>query len=392
MAQKRTTRSLKVIYKLAFIILLGLIIFNLASVIFLQRDKYLSSNYWQRFPSLKKAYYDSIYANKKGGFIPDEVLYSFNGGALIQGVSPILINPEIPPAGKYIIGLSTLIFKNEHTIIPIAGILSLVLIFLLGRQIFSNNIIALLPPFFLSFEPIFKNQFIYTPLLDIIQLVFLLSSFYFFNLAIRKKQNIFAFFLLTNLFFGLFISTKFFGLGIPLFLAFITFFIINKKFQTFKLFLLSAPMSILVLLFSYIRVLVIGYPLNKFLGIQKWVFWYNQGHLRLPFSVWPLLFINKWFVSWTSSVLSDPQWRITWPIITTLSLLTVIGYLLLRVIPRKVEAEVPMIWIFLYLIFLSFGDANARYFVILIPIMYLISIFGMKLLFEGLWLKYVKKN
>src|SRR5581483_11711693 len=96
MAQKRTTRSLKVIYKLAFIILLGLIIFNLASVIFLQRDKYLSSNYWQRFPSLKKAYYDSIYANKKGGFIPDEVLYSFNGGALIQGVSPILINPEIP--------------------------------------------------------------------------------------------------------------------------------------------------------------------------------------------------------------------------------------------------------------------------------------------------------
>lgn len=374
------------------LLLISVIVTNVGSTVWNLRDKYLSSDYWQRFPSLKKAYYDSIYANKKGGFLPDETLYSFNGGALIQGTSPILVNPEIPPTGKYIVGLSALIFKNEHIVIPIAGILSLILIFLLGRQIFSTSLIALIPPSLLSFEPIFKNQFIFTPLLDIIHLVFLLLSFYFFNLAFRKKKSVFVFFLFTSLFFGLFISTKFFGIGISVFLAFVAVLVINKKFKRLKLFLISTPVSVLVLLFSYIRVLAIGYPLSKFFGIQKWVFWYNQGHLRLPFSVWPLLLLNKWFVSWSTSILSDPQWRITWPIITVLSLSTIVIYFLLKEIPRKIEAEVLMIWVLLYLIFLSFGDANARYFVILIPIMYLISVFGIKILLGNLLLKYIKRN
>src|SRR3989344_5051910 len=137
MAQKTKTRNIEIIYKLFFTILLCFIVFNIISVVLPQRDKYLSTNYCQRFPSLKNAYYDSVYANKKGGFIPDETLYSFNGGALVQGTSPILVNPEIPPVGKYLIGLSILFFNNEHIIILFSAVISLIMLFLIGRQIFS---------------------------------------------------------------------------------------------------------------------------------------------------------------------------------------------------------------------------------------------------------------
>ena len=377
MAQKTKTRNIEIIYKLFFTILLCFIVFNIIS------DKYLSTNYWQRFPSLKNAYYDSVYANKKGGFIPDETLYSFNGGALVQGTSPILVNPEIPPVGKYLIGLSILFFNNEHIIILFSAVISLIMLFLIGRQIFSSSLIALLPPFFLSLEPIFKNQLVYTPLLDIIHLMFLLFSFYFFNLALRKKKNIPLFFLLTSIAFGLFISTKFFGLGITVVLAFYAVLLLNKDKLRFITFSITLPVSVFVLLLSYMRVLIIGYQLNKFLGIQKWVYWYNQGHLHFSFSVWPLLLFNKWFVSWDKKTLSDPQWLITWPMLTVFSLAVVLLYILKK-IPKKIEAEILIAWIPFYLIFLSFGDANARYFVILIPIMYLVSVFGIKILIEKL--------
>lgn len=271
-----------------------------------------------------------------------------------------------------------MIFKNEHVVIPIAGILSLILIYLLGRQIFSTSLIALLPPFLLSFEPIFKNQFIYTPLLDIIHLLFLLSSFYFFNLALRSKRNAFILFLITSLFFGLFISTKFFGVGIAVIFSFYSVLILRKAIEKIKLLTIALPLSILVLLFSYIRVLALGFPLNEFLGIQKWVFWYNQGHLQFPFSVWSLLLFNKWHVWWGNTpILSDPQWRGTWPIITLLSLATIILYLTGK-IKKKREAEVLMAWVIFYLAVLSLGDTTARYFVILVPILYLVTILGIE--------------
>jgi len=65
--------------------------------------------------------------------------------------------------------------------------------FIIGIQVFKNNIIALIPPALLTSESIFKNQFIYTPLYDIIQLVFLLSSFIFFNKGYTSKKLLYLF-------------------------------------------------------------------------------------------------------------------------------------------------------------------------------------------------------
>lgn len=379
-----TVMRLKINLKLLLtVFLLVVILFNVSRTLYQQRDKYFSFDYWQRYSSLKKAYYDSVYANKNGSWLPDETVYSFSGGALIKGENPILVIPEVPPTGKYLIGLSALLFNNENIIIAFCSIASLIMLFLIGKQVFHSTLIALMPLALLSFEQIFINQLIYIPLLDIIHLLFLLSSFYFFNVALKSKNHIFKFFLLTNLFLGLFISTKFFGIGASVVLAFLVVLTLNRDIRRLKLFSFTLPLSIFILLLSYVRVLALGYPLNKFLGIQKWVFLYTQGHIHSLFSVWPLFFLNQWHVAWGNTpIISDSQWSLTWPIIGVFFFITSVMYLFKKISKNK-EIEILIAWVFLYFVFLSFGDANSRYFIILIPIIYLVVIFGTMAFFDA---------
>lgn len=352
------------------ITLLLITVFNIGHVLSQQKTKYLSHDYWQRFPSLKSAYYNSVYANKKGTWLPDEVLYAFNGGALITGTSPILVNPEVPPVGKYLIGLSILAFDNENIIILLSICLSLVLLFLLGRQLYSSSLIALIPVCLLSFEPILHNQLVYTPLLDSIHLLFLLLTLYLFGLSYQHKSHSLLFLLLSNISLGLFIATKFFAIGITLFAGCVLVLLLRKDWVRLKYYILTFPIAVFVLLFSYVRVLMLGYPFMKFLGIQKWVLWYNEGHVRSLFSVWALLLMDKWYTA--GKVLTDPQWLITWPILTIFTVCCWIREVFMR-FSSGPEVQVLVFWSLFYLLFLSFGDASARYFVILIPVLYLLA-------------------
>lgn len=366
----------KRVQKAIQIILLLLIIFNFSSTVWQYKDKYLVSNYWQNFPALEKVFLNSQYVNKHPvGWAPDEVVFSYAGGKLIQGTNPVLVVPDAPPLGKYIIGLSAVIFNNDSTFILLSGVLSLILLYFLSLQIFSNKTLALLPSLFLSFEPIFKNQLIYTPLMDIFQLVFILCIFIFFNKGNLSKKSL-LYFSLANLFLGFFIATKFFITGLTIVAAWYLVLLLNKNKKGIINLSISLPISVFVLLLSYARVFAFGYTINKFLGIQKWVFLYHKSFLILPFSVWPLLLLNKWYVWFGNKpVISDGQWLITWPIITILSIVTIILYLLKK-IPKNRSIEILMVWFAIYMLFLSFGEIFSRYFVILIPILYIISIYG----------------
>ena len=151
----------------------------------------------------------------------------------------------------------------------------------------------------------------------------------------------------------------------------------NKdKENLIKLFI-TFPVSLFILLLSYARVFAFGYTFSKFLGIQKWVFLYHKSFLILPFSVWPLILFNKWYVWYGNKpVISDAQWFITWPVLTVLSIVTIVLYIL-RKIPKKKELEVLMSWVLCYMLFLSLGESYSRYFVILIPILYIICVYGL---------------
>ncbi len=377
MLQKRLKYYLRkdLFRRLIFLFLVLIIFFNVASVVLVQKEKYFSSTYWQNFPSLEKLFLSSQYVNKHPvGWIPDETAFSYAGGKLIKGTSPVLVVPDAPPLGKYLIGLSTIIFNNDSVIILFSAIFSLILLYLVSLQIFSNKILAILPPFLLSFEPIFKNQLIYTPLLDLFQLVFLLSTFYFFNKGSSSKKPL-LFFVLANTFIGLFISTKFFMSGLTIIAACLIVLALRKDKQKIATFILTSPIAILILLLSYVRVFAFGYSIHGFLGIQKWVYLYHNSQLILPFSVWPLIILNQWHVWFGNTpVIKDGQWLITWPIISIISLVTVMLYVFKR-IPRDPKLEILMAWFIVYMCFLSLGQTFSRYFVILIPILYIIALY-----------------
>ena len=382
MAQQKTKLKFKIlnpklIEKIFFLILLIVIFFNVGNLIWSQREKYTSSNYSKSYSELERVYYNSIYKNKKGTWLPDETLYSYIGGALVKGKSPIFLNPEVPPFGTYLIGLSALIFNNQHIIILFFAVLDLYLIYLLGKQIYSYYITPIIPVVLFSLEPMFKNQLIYTPLLDIIQLSFLLGIFYFFNKFILSKHNSIKYILIVNILLGFFIATKFFGTGFAVVLAIIFTLFMYSEFRKIKLFLFTLPIAVFVLYLNYIKVLIDGYPLNRFLGIQRWIFEYNQGHVTQPFTIWSLIFFNKWYVWFgNKQVISDPQWLITWPVITTISIIT----MLISFIKKNIKKELAILlfWILIYLILMSFVQASARYLIILIPFLYLVSIYAIE--------------
>ncbi len=381
MAQKTKLKfkikNIKVVERIIFFVLLGLIIFNVSFTVWSQKEKYFSFGYWQNFKDFEKAYYNSIYKNKKGTWLPDETLYSYISGALVKGKSPILLNPEVPPFGTYLIGFSILLLNNQHLIILFFAVTSLYVMYLLGKQIYASKITPVIPVFLFSMEPIFKNQLIYTPLLDIIQLFFILTTFYFFNKFISSKNNLIRNTILVNIFLGFFISTKFFGTGIAIVLAIIAALLINADFKRLRLFFITLPISILILYLTYIKVLIDGYPFNRFLGIQKWIFLYNQGHVTQPFSIWPLILFNKWYVWFGNKpVISDPQWLISWPIITIVSLVSIFKSYIQKI--KKREVEVLFFWILAYFLMMSFVQATTRYFVILIPFLYLVSVYGIE--------------
>ena len=142
--------------------------------------------------------------------------------------------------------------------------------------------------------------------------------------------------------------------------------------------LLLSPIPIIVLLASYARVFAFGYTLREIVGIQKWVFIYHQGQLMKPFSIWPLLFLNQWHVWWGDKpILSDSQWIILWPVMTTIAFLTIIFYVIKKLRVKK-EIEILMVWIVLYLGMFSIGQITVRYFIILLPIIYIVALYGVQ--------------
>ena len=380
-------KSLDIIHKesvkhKAFYLLVFLLILSIVLLFIENQDRFLSSDYWQRYPSLKTLYYDSQYANPNFTVvITDENADSFAGGALITGTNPVLVLADTPPLGKYLIGLSALLFNNENIFVLLSGIGSLIMLYLIGMQIFNSRILAIISPLILSFEPIFRNQFRYVPLFDLFQLFFLLLSFYFFNKGVIKFKRVLIkrilfYFALANIFLGCFISIKFFVTGITIVAADYSVLFFNRFQKRLVAFTATLPLAVIVLFLSYSRILAFGYSLRSFFGIQKYVYLYHKSQLILPLSVWPLILFNKWYVWFgPQSVISDPQWIITWPIITILSILTTIFYLFGK-IQKNREVEILMAWSVFYLLFLSIGQISSRYLIILLPILYVVSLYG----------------
>ena len=371
------------IYRVIFSIILILLLFRPALALYSEKDIFISKGYSKIHNYLESSYYSSQYVQKENpGIMPDQTLESFAGGAFLKGMNPILIIHDQPPLGRYILSLSILLFDNPNTIMVLLLFLSGLGVFLIARLILQNALLAVLPFGIFINEPLFLSKFYYSPLLEPIQLPFIIFALYFFIQGIIKK-NYAKWFILTSLMLGFVISIRFFILGAFLVLAMFTYFLIRKKIdRRFIVFVLYLPISILVLIVSYTRTIQLGSSVFNIFGIQKYIFYYHKAQLYMPFSFWDLLLFNRWHTWWgTRAVTSDSQWIIVWPISALFTLVFSILGIIKKIAVSEPE-KVIVIWIVIYSLFLSLGETSTRYFPPLLPFIYIIATSFLKKIYE----------
>ncbi len=356
-------------------IVFSLIIFaQPIGVLYQRKEAFFSSGYSKMYDYLRLSYSSSQYVQKKNpGIMPDDTFEAFVGGAFLRGVNPIHIVHEHPPMGRYIIAFSILLFDNASTLILPLLVLSIIACFLIAKIVIKNSLLALIPVAIFSNDPLFISKLQYTPLLEAIQLPFILLSLYFFIRGIKSKKS-FRWFVLASLMVGSVISIRFFILGVTLFCAMFLYFIIKKRFnKQFIYFLTSTPISLIVLFASYTKTILDGYSLWQILGVQKYLFYYHQTKLENSFSFWDLIFFNRWHTWWGDrSVIRDNTWFIAWPI----AMLSAFSFLIASFI-RKMHMnegeKVLSIWVLVYSGLLSIGNSTTRYFLPLVPILYILT-------------------
>ena len=275
--------------------------------------------------------------------------------------------------GRYIIALSIYLFDNQKTLIIPLLLTSVIGIFLIAKLVLKNTLLSLIPLGIFVNEPLFLGKLSYAPLLEPIQLPFIVFSLYFFIKGILSKQYM-KWFLLTSLMVGFVISIRFFILGFFLVLSMLIYLFIEGRIdKKTTLFLLSLPLSLIILVLSYTRTIQDGYSVYQIFGVQKYIFFYHKSKFILPFSFWDLLLFNRWHTWWGDrTIISDSAWIITWPI----SSVVTAGYLfaaLMKKIAVSPQEKVIALWIIMYSLLLSIGDSTTRYFLPLVPFIYILA-------------------
>lgn len=321
------------------------------------------------YHTLEDLYNQSQYRQKNPtSFIPDHTVFRYAAGAYLRGVDPILINSEHTPLGKYFIALSIFIFHNDGTIIIVFALLTLYALWLLGRSVFKDSLWTLVPLVVFSSEPLYLDQIRIAPMLDIIQLPFILFSLYFFLREYKRER-----FIITAFMLGLVIATKTLIPGILLTGCFLIFLTTKRLFRSVIMLLAYFPISALILILSYIRTFMDGYTFIDFLGFQKWILLYQQSKLLYPFSVWRLIFLNEWQTWWgDQSILQAVDWRITWPLGTGLTVVLVF-LVVIRRIRLSPELTLFLLWVGMYGAFLSLGVVSSRFFLPFLPVIYILA-------------------
>ncbi len=359
---------MKTIKKYLLPILFSLFIFHIVVRIFIYLPEYTTpfdELYWEdRYNASQWVIPESKNS------IGDDGLYAYAGWVYIHGADPTLLNAEIPPLSKYIIGAGEVIFDNQNVLILIIGLLCLLMFYALNLKIFKSKLLAFIPVFLFSFDPLFYSQ-LRAPYLDTIYLLFLLLTLYF---ALAKKYFFATFFL------GCFASTKF-PAG-SLFLAFSVFaWVYASDRENIKKFLVALILWPAVFLFSYAAYFLHGGSVFGFLGVQKWIIhFYATGVNSVPGIVYPLILFAAWN-TWFQGFQKVTEWTVLWPATFILSIFSAV--LIIKTYVKGERKEIApilliLLWSVSYLVFLSFTPVFPRYLLLLLPFMYNLTVWFLK--------------
>lgn len=315
--------------------------------------------------------------------ISDEELLSYAGYRYATGLNPILINSDHPPLGKYLIGWFTLLTGNNRVVSLFFG-LGVILIVCFAIWLLTKSfLLVTLGLFMLSVDTVLLDQIIYSPVLDIIQVFFLMLYILFFIYWLKyKKMRIM---ILMGLSLGAFASVKIYFPAIILlgFSIFFLFIIKKPSKQIVTFFLTNILLSFIIYTVTYASFFLHGNSIRAFFGAQKWIFlfWKNNSINTGEYfgNIVPLVLFNKWHVWWgTKGYISFVHWSIFWPLFFILGVLSSI-FLITKKKSKQDNHQAGLLlslWVIIAVAYLMFIPVSPRYLMIIYCPMYItIAIF-----------------
>jgi len=295
-------------------------------------------------------------------FLSDSQIHLAAGLLYAKGEEPTRYNFQHPPLIKYLYGISALLLGNPYFIQVGFGLVFLCLIYVLGIKIFQSRIVSILTAIFVACDPLFinlSNQL----LLDLGQGVFLLLYF----LAIEFYQNNI---LLQGITLGLMASSKFWGATL-FFVGVFMFFKLIRKELHFRKFFLHLILAIFVFSLTYTKTFLDrGGNFNLvFFELKTLKYWLDHSQSTIPGSS-IILFITGFFPSWWEGrqILKSDVWSLFWPTSFMISLFKIIGFVKRKKWQaRGLTATIPV----LYLFYLGPQATFARYYILILPFLYL---------------------
>lgn len=362
-------KSHRLDYIFSFLLII-VVIFNLVTLVARNKDIYLAKFDFQKTHEL---YINSQFAsdpNERRYIIDDPELFSYAGYQYVRGVNPTDINFEHPPLVKYFFGISIFLFGNASIIQILFGVLLLITIYLIGKEIFRNHSLSLLPLVFLSSDSLFQNQFIY-PYLDLAHILIITTAILFFLKAARDKRYYF----LSAFFLGLLVISKYLGfIAIPMLVAYCFLRRRDDFFLYLKYIFVIVP---LVYLLTYLTFFSASSNLVDFIFLHEKIIRLYRSYLpEYPWGeIWRILVLGDWRVWFGSEPFAKVmEWTILWP----LSLIaTFIALLFLR--GEKNEAlDLSVLWSLLYPLSASFHVIFPRHVLPYLPFGYILLTFAIQ--------------
>lgn len=355
-------------------VLLGFIATKPLIIIAQSYERFFSGGYEKRYESLKNSYLSSQYVQKENpNIIPDEAFEEYAAGAFLKGLNPILIVHDHPPLGRYILSLSVFVFDNARTITIPLYFLSLLGLYLIAKKAINDSLFSLIPIAFFSNEPLLFNKLIYTPLPEIIQYPFIIFSFYFFLRYLGSSKAV-MWAVLTAITLGFVISTRVFVTGgLMMAVMILSLLILRVSLRKLVAFAAFLPLSFVVLWLSYTVSIIQSGNILAPVGIQKYILSYHNSKFILPFSFWDLLLFNRWHTWWGGrEILRDASWVFLWPASVLLSFLYFVVFAFKKISLNNTE-KVLFLWLIAYSLLLSLGYTSTRYFMPIVPFLYILS-------------------
>lgn len=295
-------------------------------------------------------------------FISDEDIYLATSYLFITGSDPSAFDSEVPPFGKYLLGLSILLFDNPYPAQIALGICLIILTFYLGVKVFNSSLIGFIASLLLVADPLFLD-ISSRVLLDLSQAVFMLAYIW---AVIYNPKN----FILQGVILGLFAGTKFWVTPLFFVILIAIYQIYHNKFNL-KGFFSHLTVSFIVYALLYSRsYLLTGGEFNLLWHVLKTFKYRIQHNISSVPGASVFMFATGFYRSWwgNGDVLRSSVWSFLWP----LGLLVSVISSLKKIQAKKIDlglvvSAVPL----LYLMFLGVQAPFSRYLLLVLPFAYL---------------------